>query len=208
MKKIALIKSNILASLVFLLTALNTEAKDLGRQGAVFEIREEGFIAMIQRRLAGVDIDEHNKKIVEVAKERAVNPVPVFGISKAEEDREFYYDPTFLVKEDIKLTNGKVLYKTGVAVNPLSHMDFDRRLIFIDGRDAEQVKWLNEQQPDSRYVDRIILIAGRIFDLQESLGKQLYFDQAGEITSKFGIKHVPAIVVAAGDKLKINEIKI
>jgi conjugal transfer pilus assembly protein TraW len=45
-------------------------------------------------------------------------------------------------------------------------------------------------------------------ELQENLNRELYFDQAGEITSRLGIKHVPAIVEAEMDKLKINEVKI
>lgn len=36
----------------------------------------------------------------------------------------------------------------------------------------------------------------------------VYFDQKGELTSRFGIKHVPALVKGEGKFLKIIEEKI
>lgn len=191
------------------------EAKDFGQYGSVFVIKEEGFIAMIQRKLQQVDIEYHNRQMLEIAKERVTNPLPVIAISRAVKVREFYYDPTYILAEDIVLPCGKILYKAGVRVNPLDHMDLSRRLIFVDGRDQLQVTWLKEQildkstiDRDNKIEDRIILVGGKILDLQEELGTLLYFDQAGELTSKFGIKFVPAIVEQEGKSLKVTEICI
>lgn len=196
-------------NMFFLLICVNsTAAKDFGKYGASFAIEEEGFIAMIQRKLKTIDIEEHNRKMVDIARDRVTNPARVEGITKAEEDREFYYDPTYILKEDIKLPCGKLLQKSGTSVNPLEYMKFDRRLIFIDGRDHSQLEWLRNRKVIDRVVDRVILVGGKILELQENLNRELYFDQAGEITSRLGIKHVPAIVEAERDKLKINEVKI
>lgn len=94
-------------------------------------------------------------------------------------------------------------------------MDLSRRLIFVDGRDQLQVTWLKEQildkstiDRDNKIEDRIILVGGKILDLQEELSTLLYFDQAGELTSKFSIKFVPAIVEQEGKSLKVTEICI
>ncbi len=170
---------------------------------------------MIQRKLQQLDIEYHNRKMLEIAKERVTNPLPVIGISRAAKVREFYYDPTYILAEDIVLPCGKILHKAGVSVNPLDHMDLSRRLIFVDGRDQLQVTWLKEQildkstiDRDNKIEDRIILVGGKILDLQEELGTLLYFDQAGELTSKVGIKFVPAIVEQEGKSLKVTEIFI
>lgn len=196
-------------NMFFLLICVNSAAaKDFGKYGASFAIEEEGFIAMIQRKLQSIDIEEHNRKMVNIARDRVINPVRVEGITKAEEDREFYYDPTYILKEDIKLPCGKLLHKAGTSVNPLEHMKFDRRLIFIDGHDDSQLEWLRNRKAIDGIIDRVILVGGKILELQENLNRELYFDQAGEITSRLGIKHVPAIVEAERDKLKINEVKI
>ena len=38
-------------------------AKDFGKQGTTFEIKEEGFVAMMQRKLKGVNLAEHEQKM-------------------------------------------------------------------------------------------------------------------------------------------------
>lgn len=111
---------------------------------------------------------------------------------------------------------GKVLHKAGTKVNPLDHMDLERRIIFVDGREDKQIEWLKEvltekaeeEQENSKLEDRIMLIGGSVFKLQEELGMQVYFDQMGELTTKFGIKASPAIAVQEGKKLRIEEVAL
>lgn len=193
--------------------------KDFGKQGVTYEIVEEGFISMIKRRLAKIDVTELNRKMILTATRKVNEPVAVRGLNRTVKAREFYYDPTYILLKDINLPCGKLLHKAGVAVNPLDHMDFDRRLIFIDGRDKEQTQWLqkllvqqhNKQinsKEESAIQTRVILTGGKILELQEKLQETLYFDQAGELTDKFGIQQVPAIVEQEGNKLRIQEIGI
>ncbi|WP_375326479.1 conjugal transfer protein TraW [Candidatus Tisiphia endosymbiont of Nemotelus uliginosus] len=208
-------KSNLVIIILFLFETDCVLAKDFGKYGSVFAIKEEGFMAMVQRKLQQVDIEYHYRKMIEIAKERVTNPWPIIGISRAAKVREFYYDPTYILAEDIVLPCGKILHKAGASVNPLDHMDLSRRLIFVDGRDQLQVTWLKNQilnistnSEDNNIEDRVILVGGKILDLQEELGTLLYFDQAGELTSKFGIKFMPAIVEQEGKSLKVTEIFI
>jgi hypothetical protein len=49
---------------------------------------------------------------------------------------------------------------------------------------------------------------GSPFILRDELGKEVYFDQNGELTTRFGIKATPAIVVQDGENLKIVEVAI
>jgi hypothetical protein len=62
--------------------------------------------------------------------------------------------------------------------------------------------------PDG-YEDRVILIGGSVFKLKEELSDthadKVYFDQSGELITKFGIKASPAIVVQEGLQIKIEE---
>ena len=179
--------------LVIILISNKSLAKDFGKQGITFRIKEEGFLAMVKRKLNKVDIEHHQQEMIKRSKEKVTTPTLVEGISKTQKPREFFYDPTYKLQKDILLPDGKILHKAGTTVNPLNHMDFDRRLVFIDGRDDEQLAWLKELKLED--LDRVILVAGRPFDVQKDLGKQVYFDQAGELTGRFGIKHVPAILV-------------
>jgi conjugal transfer pilus assembly protein TraW len=188
-------------------------AVDLGKRGTTFEIKEEGFVAMMIRKLKTLDLDKENEKMKRIAKDRVENPVPVEGIVPATEYREFYFDPTYTLQEDAVLPCGKVLYYAGTTVNPLEAMDLDRRLFFIDARDQRQIKWLKGQLakpvPEQTPIieDRIILIGGSVFELKKQQDlTEVYFDQSGELTTKFGIKASPAIVEQEGKLLKIREI--
>lgn len=194
--------------LVFSLFVLETSAKDLGKLGHIFEIKEEGFLSMIYRKLQNIDIEKYQKKITEITKNRIQEPGPLKGIRKTSVPRSFIFDPTHFVLEDIKLPNGEFLHKAGTKVNPLDHMDFDRKLFFIDSRDEEQVKWLKEALLNTAGEIRVILVAGRPFDLSEELNLDIYFDQFGELTTKFGITQVPATVAQKNKEkfLRIEEI--
>jgi conjugal transfer pilus assembly protein TraW len=199
----------ILVIIFAIIVSIESEAKDFGKQGNTFEIKEEGFLSMVQRKLNNVDIEEHKKKMQSIARRKIEEPDLVKGIVSTLKPRNFEYDPTFIVKEDITLQNGEVLYPIGTKVNPLDHMDFDRKLFFIDGRDKDQIKWLLKSLHGTEKVKYIILVAGRPLDLSEELGLDVYFDQFGELTTKFGIKQVPATVEQEKGKkvLSINEIK-
>ncbi|MCZ6908417.1 MAG: conjugal transfer protein TraW [Rickettsia endosymbiont of Ixodes persulcatus] len=183
-----------------------------------YEVVEEGFVSMIKSRLSALDLQQHQEEMLRTAKRQVLEPAPVLGIRATSEPREFWYDPSFTLTEDIKLPDGRILHKAGAKVNPLDHMVFDRELIFINGRSQQQVEWLKQQleqeeqkktaenntqvivtqerKKDKNNLEiRIILVGGKILELQEDIGRTLYFDQAGELTNKFGVEQVPAIVV-------------
>ena len=147
------------------------------------------------------------------------------GLLPATKSRVFYFDPTYTLEEDAVLPCGKILHKAGTKVNPLEHMDLNRRLFFIDSRELAQIKWLKTQLAASNQgvsnkladekepiEDRIILVGGSVSKLKEYLGEEhenkVYFDQHGELTTKFGIKASPTVVVQDRLQLKIEELKL
>lgn len=196
----------------------NAYAKDFGTRGHTYKIAEQAFLEMIDQRLQKVDMKKEQAKMTAIAKDRVENPPAVKNIKPAIKSRVFYYDPTYTLDKDAVLPCGKILHKAGTTVNPLQHMDLNRRMFFIDSRENIQVTWLKEQltnpPPDQSepVEDRIILIGGSPSKLKEHLGKEhenkVYFDQGGELTTRFGIKASPAVVVQDGLQLKIEEIKV
>lgn len=185
------------------LFSFNSQATDFGKQGNTFSIKEEGFIAMIQRKLKNIDLVEHQEKMRTHAKRVVEEPKPLTGITRATKTVSHSFDPSYILQEDIILPCGKLLYAAGKAVNPLDHMSWDSKLLFIDARDKEQVEWVQEQTAGS---NKIVLVAGRPLELEEELKQPIYFDQSGELTTKFNIAHVPAIVEQDGKYLKVTEI--
>lgn len=207
--------------IIFVLShGVDSYATDFGIVGQTFKVEEEPFIAMLKKRLDKIDIEQEKQKIQARAKDKVENPLPVSGINPATKDRVFYFDPSYVLEKDVVLPCGKVLHKAGTKVNPLEHMDLNRRLFFIDSRQEDQVAWLKDQlntpllkQEQKELVeDRVILISGSVFKFQDELGEdhgdKVYFDQHGELSGKFGIKASPAIVEQEGAALRIEEIVI
>ncbi len=209
-----------LKALVLICTLLSTfaMAKDLGKVANTFEIVEEPFSQMMKRKLEQVDMEQERKKMESIARDRVENPIPVAGIIESQESRTFYFDPTYTLEKDAVLPCGKVLHKAGTRVNPLDHMDLNRRLFFVDSRKENQIEWLEKQlnnpitNQKEIIEDRVILVGGSVFKLKEKLGEQhadkVYFDQSGELTTKFGIKAVPAIARQEEKKIRIDEINL
>ena len=201
-----------------ILVTLPVHAKDFGTKGHTYQIIEQPFLGMIDERLQKVDMKKEQEKMTAIVKDRVLNPKAVEGLLPATKSRVFYFDPTYTLEEDAVLPCGKILHKAGTKVNPLEHMDLNRRLFFIDARKNNQVAWLQErlnnplakQEQKEQVEDRVILVGGSVFKLQELLGEEhadrVYFDQAGELTSKFGIKASPAIVEQEEFRLKIEEV--
>lgn len=140
----------------------------------------------------------------------------------------FYYDPTYTLDRDIFDAKGSLLHKSGKKVNPLEYIPLRENLLFINGDDQRQValatalhhkKWKKEQknkkneqnrQNQKAYNDikdiKIILTKGSPLKIQREHKIWIYFDQAGILTSKLGIKQVPALVEQDGLRLKITHI--
>ena len=197
-------KAGIAIVLYVFILSNSVSAKDFGNRGANYPVAEESILLMFQKKLGALDLKKEEERMHRIAEERVKNPAPVSGIVPAKETREFWHDPTYILTEDAVLPCGRVLYRAGTAVNPLDYMDLDRRLFFVDGREKKQVEWLKSRLlPDSssganKIEDRIILVGGSPMELQDKLGFEVYFDQAGELTTRFGIKGSPALAEQDG----------
>ena len=190
-------------------------AKDFGTQSTTFPIKEEGFLSMIQRRLASIDITAHQKKMSDIATKAVEEPASVANITKASKTHVHYFDPSYVLDHDVVLPSGKLLYVAGTRVNPLDHLSWTGKMIFIDARDLSQVRWLREHHLNSKINDtdtgnhdddKIILVGGKPLQLAKDIDYQVYFDQFGELSNRFSIAHVPATVEQDGKRLKIKEI--
>ena len=207
-------KAGIAIVLYVFILSNSVSAKDFGNRGGNYPVAEESILLSLQRKLGALDLKKEEERMRKAAEERVKNPAPVSGIVPAKETREFWHDPTYILTEDAVLPCGRVLYRAGTRVNPLDYMDLGRRLFFVDGREKKQVEWLKSRLlPDSssgenKIEDRIILVGGSPVELQDKLGFEVYFDQAGELTTRFGIKGSPALAEQDGKSLKIVEVAL
>ena len=193
-------------------------ARDFSDQGMTFDIQEESFLTMIQRRVQNAQetgkLEDFENKVKKRVRHTILHPAAIPHIHHAQENRSFYYDPTLTVDSDIKDHRGVLIHYKGKRVNPLETFSWGSPMVFIDGDDQDQVAWaLSEQEKHS---GKIILVKGSPIELSREISAQrseensvrFYFDQGGKITTQFGIKAVPAKISQEGLKLLVEEIQL
>jgi conjugal transfer pilus assembly protein TraW len=193
---------------VLLVAISEAEAKDFGVQGHIFEILEQDFLEVINARLKAVDWNQFNQKIQDKTKDYVETPTAIKNITKANESKEYFYDPTYVLAQDIRDHTGKLIHAKGTKVNPLEFTSLKDDLIFIDGDDETQVKFALKTYKEKNEKLKIILVKGSPLKLQREIKIWIYFDQGGVLTTKLDIKEIPALVAQDRLKLKINTIDL
>jgi len=121
--------------------------------------------------------------------------------------REFYYDPTYTLKESIKDYDGNVVYRKGSTMNPLEHHTFIKNVLIIDSEDRDQVVWSWKAHP--HFIVKYLYGTKQSFRDNNTINMDVHLPSIfPKVKWKLGIKSLPAIVSQEGKKLKIREIKL
>lgn len=204
----------VLFLLLCLEQSIALHAKDFGVRGKIATIEEDDPLVLVQSKLKSMEergeLERHNRELQKKTKAAIERPKAVEGITRATKAREFYYDPTYVVAEDIKDHTGKIFYEKGTKVNPLETVTLSQELLFFDGDDEDQIAFAKEKLKEKLAESsvKLILVKGAPIALSEELKVPVYFDQSGLLTKKLGIHHVPALVTQHGLHLRIEEIKV
>ncbi|MBP6951564.1 MAG: type-F conjugative transfer system protein TraW [Alphaproteobacteria bacterium] len=189
---------------------ISVHAKDFGVHGMILSIEEHDPIVLIQSKLKTMEergeLERHNFELQKKTRAAIERPKPVEGISKATKNRVFYYDPTYIVPEDIKDHHGQIIHPKGTRINPLETVSLSQGLLFFDGDDEDQVAFAKEKSKEAS--PKLILTKGTPLALSEELTVPVYFDQSELLTKKLGIQHVPTLVTQDELRLRIEEISL
>jgi conjugal transfer pilus assembly protein TraW len=202
-------KNGNLFLILFVCFSMTTSsAKDLGVYGETFPIAEENLLQVIQNRLktmaANGELIKAQQELAQKATQKIRRPAPVKGLIKTQTPRQWFYDPSITVEQDIKDPKGNLIAAKGQVINPLEILSWGAPLLFLDGDDPEQIAWAEHEHTLAKWV----LIKGSPVDMEEKLKRPVYFDQAGMLTGKFGIRAVPCRISQKDKKLLVEEISI
>ncbi|MFY4698870.1 type-F conjugative transfer system protein TraW [Burkholderia glumae] len=188
---------------------LNVHAEDLGVVGPTYPIAEHDAIAMLRQRLAQMQANGQLAAIERRARQRALHDItalpPVPGLLPATEYASRMIDPTVTYPKSITNDQGAVIVPAGTRINPLDIVTLHERLVFFDGRDPLQVKAVHALAMREGTAVKPILTGGPWLDLTRAWGRQVYFDQQGRLTQRFGITHVPSVISQQGKQLLLEE---
>ena len=149
-------------------------AKDLGVWGEVWPIEESDLLEQVGTFLEEMESSGELARMNEEARRRAIErleaPDPVPGIAPATETRSWLHDPAVVVQEDFAGPGGIVVAAAGTRIEPLEHRPMTQTLLFIDGTRSAEVEWALAQVAPTR----IVLLAGRPFDLARTHARAFY----------------------------------
>ena len=200
---------NIMCFFIFLMSLIGqAHAKSFGVVGEVFPIAEKSFLALIEERLASLkasgELEEMNQRWVQTAAEHANRPTAL-DIARTNRSMRHNYSPEMTLSQDITNERGRILYSKGTHVNALQHMpSYSPCWLFFNADDEAQLNWAVLQKTQCAN-PKLILTGGAINTAEKKLNAVIYFDQAGKITTKLHIAHVPAKVTRYQNSLLIQE---
>ena len=178
--------------------------------GPVYPIGEENAVNMILRKLKEKEQSGELQKIQQQMVKRAVKSIthmkPVSGIVTTTTRSQRFIDPTVVYTNPIKTPDGRIVIAAGARITPLEHMTLSKQFIFFDGRDPEQCEAVHRLVQKNHLKIKPILIAGSWLNLTRSWKTQVYYDQQGTLTKRFGIRAVPTVISQHQNKLLLDEI--
>lgn len=186
-------------------------SQDLGVHGNVYDIEEEDVVAYIKRKLGEYEksgeIKRRQLAAIDKVKDTVMHPKPIPGISTATTNNTYFIDPTYTQQTTVTDPQGRILVPAGTKVNPLQFGGLTHKYVFIDARDEKQVAFVMKNFK-ATLADRVVLTGGSWVELTKKLGRQVYYDQGGNLTRRFAITKVPAVLKQDGLRLKIEELAL
>ena len=201
-----------LAAVVFaaMVATVPAHAQDLGVIGPVYAIAEPNLLEVIlgKLRAAGEDgaLARLQRESLARVRRGVEDPAPVAGLSRTRQPRRFHHDPSIVVQEAIHDADGRVIVPPGTVINPLDTVTLSQALLFIDARDREQVARARKLIDERQGKVKVILTGGSYLDLMRRWQRPVFYDQQGNLTTKLGIRQVPALVTQDGRRLRIDEL--
>jgi conjugal transfer pilus assembly protein TraW len=186
-------------------------AQHLGVIGPVYPIAEPSLLAVIQSSLqglaAGGGLERLQRESQARVRRQIEEPTPVAGLNRTATARTFHIDPSIEVPYPVTDAEGRLIVAPGTRVNPLDVVSLSRPLFFFDARDAEQVDRARRELTEHRGQVKLILTGGSYLDLMRRWKQTVYYDQQGLLTTRLGIRQVPARVTQDGRRLRVDELR-
>lgn len=192
--------------------SLLTASTEILKNGTTYQINELNVIQLFKDHVANnkeylqKKLEEERDKL----KEKMENYKPkelTINLPTSSKEKVFYPDPEYTLKDDIKDSEGNIIYKKGFVFNPLHYISMNDRYVFIDYTNKKQREWVKSQKINKDITTRIIITNGRVFDAIKEFEREVFY--ANDILiNKFKLEAVPSIVEQEQDRIKVTQIKL
>ena len=186
-------------------------AQNLGVVGPVYPVVEESLLVSIEKQLKKNQLNGSwaalNRQMERTFTATLKNLPDHQAWSPVTRARTRYFDPSIVLPADIRTPEGQLLAAAGEKINPLNRVSWTRQLLFFDGRDPRQQAFVQRylQTPAANRV-KPVLVAGDLVALSAQWQRPLYYDQGGQLSARFQLQQVPALVYQEGERIRIDEL--
>ena len=204
--------NKIILSIALTLTISNASSIEVLKNGSTYEIIEKNIIQLFKEHVEANK--ESIQKRVQEEREKMQKRIEDYKpkdltitLPTATKEKVFYPDIEYTLKDDIKDSYGKVIYKKGFVFNPLHYISLNERYIFIDYTDKKQREWIKSEKINQDITARIVITNGRVFDAIKEFEREVFY--ANDILiDKFKVEAVPSIVEQEQDRIKVKQFKL
>lgn len=112
-----------------LVTTTAIQAKDLGSRREIFEIIEEDAVKQVRAKLSALESSGRLAKMQDKWQKQSIksaNRPKGTDLPRAKYTKEFTYDPTIELQENIYDHKGQIIAFKGTRINPLNHIKIGR----------------------------------------------------------------------------------
>ena len=188
------------------ITALGSVHR-LGSYGQTYPIAEPDALSQIKEAASKVDWSKVFSRKVCEDRIRHLKPKDMVNLPRAERDRTYLVDLTYILSFDIPDGKGGVLYPKGYAINPLDHITYPRTLVVIDASDKDQVRWFTHSEYASSLDTTLLITDGSYYDLAQELNRPVFYLME-ELAGRLKIEAVPSVIRQKGRYMEVREIAI
>jgi conjugal transfer pilus assembly protein TraW len=175
-------------------------ARDAVVVGKTYPIAEPDALLEMEQRAAAVNWEE----VIGEKDFSSYRPKDLHYLPKAKKSRAFTVDLTYAVPEDIRDKAGLVAYPAGYRFNPLEVISLPNTLVFLNGKDKEQLAWFKASPLWEDISVMVILTDGDIAKLSQSMERPLYF-LTDVLAHRLNLSAVPSVVKQKGKLLEVRE---
>lgn len=174
-------------------------ARDLGVYGHLWSISEVNLKKVIATQLSHVNMQKIGLTLKKQARNFG-NNLPPNELPIAQKTQTIYVDPSIALKHDI-IIRGKLIYKKGSWVNPLTYIKPVTDMLFFNGDDSAQLNFALKALKDFPYKLMLVMIKGNPVKLAAKIHRPVYFGYK-TIIKRFHITKVPSLLGIGKGQLK------
>ncbi len=166
-------------------------ASDLGIYARVWDIKEIDLKQLIAEGLHKIDVKKIQINYKQQAEHLGENLTPNL-LSNADQNKTIYVDPSISLSKNI-IINGKVIYKKGTFVNPLTVVRPTENMLFFNGENQDQMDFALQAMKAEPYRLMLVMTKGNPIQLANKIRRPIYYATQG-IISRFHITRVPTLL--------------